>query len=84
MNLCCHIVKTTKDKRELKRHGSSEFPLARCYLIGDRTPSTTIDWHRHEEFEIIYIRDGECRIKNARSSYGGIVSSNGQNSLSNF
>ncbi len=63
MNLCCHIVKTTKDKRELQTHGSSEFPLAAYYLEGDGTPSTTIDWHWHQEFEIIYIKDGECRIE---------------------
>lgn len=63
MNLCSTIVKTTKDKREIQAHGSAEFPVAAYYLISDNTPSTTIDWHWHEEFEIIHIKEGVCHIE---------------------
>ncbi len=57
------IIKTTKDKREIQAHGSAEFPVAAYFLKSDGTPSATIDWHWHEDFEIIYIKEGVCHLE---------------------
>lgn len=56
-------LNTDKSFKELQPHGSLEFPCAgyaSCYT--DR-PEDVIPWHWHEEMEIIYIEDGQAKIK---------------------
>lgn len=56
-------IKTDKDKRELQAHGSEEFPLALYYSEHGNTPPDIVPWHWHEEFEILYIKEGSAVVQ---------------------
>lgn len=58
-----------KSSKELKPHGSLEFPCAAyssCYA--DRQEDI-IPWHWHEELEIIYIENGQMQIRIPSGSF---------------
>ncbi len=56
-------IKTKKDKKEIQAHGTTEFPSAVYYSERGNTSRDAVQWHWHEEFEIAYIADGECRLQ---------------------
>ncbi len=58
----CDNFKTDKSRREIQAHGTIEFPCAIYYDEKENSPSSTIPWHWHEEFEIIYIKEGKSKI----------------------
>lgn len=52
-----------KVSKELQPHGSLEFPCAGyCSSHTDRQEDV-IPWHWHEEIEIVYIENGQMRVK---------------------
>lgn len=55
----CNPVATDEHGRELVDHGSSLFPMA-CYH--DNPTEIDVGWHWHEEFEVLLVESGECRI----------------------
>ena len=55
--------------KELRPHGTIEFPCAgysSCYTEGTQD---IIPWHWHEEIEVIYIKQGQMRLKTSASSF---------------
>jgi len=52
---CC-AVETDASGRELVTHGDSQFPLA---IYHDHLETMAVDWHWHDELELIYQIDGE-------------------------
>ena len=55
--------------KELRPHGTIEFPCAgysSCYTEGTQD---VIPWHWHEEIEVIYIKQGQMRLKTSASSF---------------
>lgn len=55
--------------KELQPHGSLEFPCA-GYLSSHRDrPEDTIPWHWHEEIEMVYVENGQTKIKIPSKSF---------------
>lgn len=49
--------------KELKPHGTTEFPCAGYASRHTERSKNVIPWHWHEEMEIIYIASGTLRAK---------------------
>lgn len=49
--------------KELKPHGTVEFPCAGYHEFYTDKPEKVIPWHWHEELEILYIKDGRLRLQ---------------------
>lgn len=52
-----------KVSKELQPHGSLEFPCAGYSSCHTDKPEDIIPWHWHEEIEIIYIENGQMKVK---------------------
>lgn len=52
-----------KSLKELHPHGSFEFPCAGYSSYHTDRPEDVIPWHWHEEIEIVYIEDGQMKVK---------------------
>lgn len=52
-----------KGSKELQPHGSLEFPCAGYSSFHTDRQEDIIPWHWHEEIEMIYIADGQMKIK---------------------
>lgn len=52
-----------RESKELKPHGSLEFPCAGYSSYHTDKQEDIIPWHWHEEIEIIYIEEGQMKIK---------------------
>lgn len=52
----CGAVETDASGKELVTHGNSQFPLA---IYHDHLEIQDVDWHWHDELELIYQIDGE-------------------------
>lgn len=52
----CEAVETDATGKELVTHGNSQFPLA---IYHDHLETMAVDWHWHDELELIYQIDGE-------------------------
>ncbi len=52
-----------RELKELKPHGTIDFPCAGydCYYVN--RPEDAIPWHWHEELEIIFIKEGRLEVK---------------------
>ncbi len=61
-------ILTTDDLRETKQHGQPDFPLQ--YYLDDTRDfyNNQVDWHWHNEFEIVSVSEGEviCHIGQER------------------
>ena len=61
-------------KKEMQPHGSLEFPCAGYASFHTDAPNDIIPWHWHEEFEIIYIKEGSMKLRVPSNEY--IINSN--------
>lgn len=57
------------DGKELRPHGTLEFPCAGYLGYYTDKPENIVPWHWHEEFEIIYIEDGALIVNLQGESY---------------
>lgn len=55
--------------KELKPHGSLEFPCAGYFKKYTDRPDDIVPWHWHEEIELVYIKEGSLRLKLQANSY---------------
>lgn len=55
--------------KELKPHGSIEFPCAGYASHHTERPEDVIPWHWHEEMEIVMITEGQMRLKTSAASF---------------
>lgn len=55
--------------KELQPHGSFEFPCAGYASHHTEKTEDTIPWHWHEEMEIIWIAEGQLKLKTSSSSF---------------
>jgi len=69
MNIECSSFKTDKTKKEIQAHGTVEFPCAIYYAKEENSSTAIVPWHWHEEFEVIYIKDGKCKIQTLGKEY---------------
>lgn len=56
-------IRTKRDKKEIQAHGTTEFPSAVYYSERGNTSREAVQWHWHEEFEIVHVPSGECRLQ---------------------
>ncbi len=56
-------IRTKRDKKEIQAHGSAEFPSAIYYSERGSGSCDAVRWHWHEEFEVLYIVKGKCRLQ---------------------
>jgi AraC-like DNA-binding protein len=55
--------------KELKPHGTLEFPCAGYASTYTDAPGDIIPWHWHEELEIVYIKKGTLKLQIPSSTY---------------
>lgn len=55
----CTPTATDPQRRELQEHGSALFPIA-CYH--DDIQAMAVDWHWHEELELLVVECGTARV----------------------
>ncbi len=58
-----------KVSKELQPHGSLEFPCAGYSSYYSDRPEDIIPWHWHDEIEIIYIENGQMKIRIPSKSF---------------
>ncbi len=63
MSLQKCLIRTNRDMREIQAHGTLDFPSAVYYSERGNTSPDAVSWHWHEEFEILYIKEGQCRVQ---------------------
>lgn len=56
-------------QKELRPHGTAEFPCAGYESEHTPSPDDVIPWHWHEEFEVIFIPEGVLRLKILSETY---------------
>ncbi len=56
-------IKTKRDKKEIQAHGTAEYPSALYYSERGNTSPEAVQWHWHEEFEIVCVSSGQCRLQ---------------------
>lgn len=63
MALSENAIVTTGSLRERKAHGSSGFPCAGYERELSGRPGEVMIWHRHQELETIYIKEGSAQLR---------------------
>lgn len=58
-----------KVSKELRPHGSLEFPCAAYSFFSSTRQEDIIPWHWHEEIEIIFIKSGKMEVKIPSNSF---------------
>ena len=53
----------SKDRREQKPHGSSDFPCAGYSTSYTNHADDIIPWHWHEEMEVFYVKEGQLMLQ---------------------
>jgi AraC-like DNA-binding protein len=56
-------------KKELKSHGTMDFPCAGYNEIHTDQPDDCVPWHWHDEIEIIYVTSGTLKVLVPPASY---------------
>jgi len=56
-------------QKELKPHGTLEFPCAGYASTYTNAPRDIIPWHWHEELEIVYIKTGTLKLQIPSTTY---------------
>ena len=75
-------INVSRDRRELKLHGTAEFPCAGYRSTITNRAGHRIPWHRHEEIEVLYLASGSLelcllgRTNHLRSGDGAFINSN--------
>ncbi|AIQ62471.1 hypothetical protein PSTEL_04470 [Paenibacillus stellifer] len=64
----CHIY-LDHNKREVRHHGTTDFPCAAYSTTFTNEDGDDIPWHWHDELELIYIIDGELKLQTPSSSF---------------
>lgn len=64
----CGLNMNTTQK-ELRPHGTAEFPCAGYESRHTASPDDVIPWHWHEEFEVVLIPEGVFRLKILSQTY---------------
>ena len=71
-----------RDRRELRPHGTPEFPCAGYLAYLTARAEDDIEWHWHEEIEVLYVERGSIQLSTPGSALllecgdGAIISSN--------
>ncbi len=71
-----------RDRRELRPHGTPEFPCAGYLAYLTARAEDEIEWHWHEEIEVLYVERGSIQLTTPGSALllecgdGAIISSN--------
>ena len=55
-------INVSRDRRELKLHGTAEFPCAGYRSAITSRAGHRIPWHRHEEVEVLYLASGSLEL----------------------
>lgn len=55
--------------REIRAHGTADFPCAAYSSVHENGIWDAVDWHWHEEFEIMYAAEGEFDVRTASGIY---------------
>lgn len=55
-------INVSRDRRELKLHGTAEFPCAGYRSAITSRAGHRIPWHRHEEIEVLYLASGSLEL----------------------
>lgn len=55
-------IYTDQDRREVRPHGTIEFPCAGYDSVYSVDSVSRIPWHWHEELEVIYLYSGTLEI----------------------
>ena len=66
MNADTCMIKTDKSGLELTKHGNSDFPIA---YYSDLIQNVPVNWHWHEELELIYIENGTAIVAIESENY---------------
>ena len=75
-------INVSRDRRELKLHGTAEFPCAAYRSAITSRAGHRIPWHRHEEIEVLYLASGSLelcllgRTNHLRSGDGAFINTN--------
>lgn len=56
-------VLRNNEKKEIKLHGTAEFPCAGYEYEMSENPDDEVPWHYHDEIEAVYISDGKMSLK---------------------
>ena len=56
-------IYTDQDRREVRPHGTIEFPCAGYDSVYSVDSVSRIPWHWHEELEVIYLYSGTLEIR---------------------
>lgn len=56
-------------RRELKAHGTLEFPCAGYLEDYSRQETDNIPWHWHDDLEILYVKDGTLQVQVPAASF---------------
>ncbi len=62
-------VKLNRAGKEIKSHGTQEFPCAGYASLYTKEPEIVVPWHWHEELEIVYVNEGTLRLQIPAKSY---------------
>ncbi len=69
MNKDEYMLNINSKLREMKPHGSIEFPCGVYRTVYTESRSDLIPWHWHGEIELVYAEDGEMTLKTPRESF---------------
>ena len=75
-------INVSRDRRELKLHGTAEFPCAGYRNTITSRAGHRIPWHRHEEIEVLYLASGSLelcllgRTNHLRAGDGAFINTN--------
>ena len=75
-------INVSRDRRELKLHGTAEFPCAGYRNTITSRAGHRIPWHRHEEIEVLYLVSGSLelcllgRTNHLRAGDGAFINDN--------
>ena len=75
-------INVSRDRRELKLHGTPEFPCAAYRSAITSRAGHRIPWHRHEEIEVLYVASGSLelcllgRANHLRAGDGAFINTN--------
>ena len=75
-------INVSRDRRELKLHGTAEFPCAGYRSTITSRAGHRIPWHRHEEIEVLYLASGSLelcllgRTNHLRAGDGAFINTN--------
>ena len=67
LQVCGLTMNSTK--RELKAHGTVDFPCAAYSKLYTDRIDDVVFWHWHDELEIMYVRTGQLTVRVPQKTY---------------